>query len=288
MDSLAFGLKTLCRRNRDGSETTQKDRERSLLLISAQLKEMGYRHMQPTSLKPKHIEALVTRWQHEELTAGTIKNRLAHVRWWANKIERGSVVPADNARLGIEQRVYVTNQDKGQVLDQRLERITDPFVRLSLELQQAFGLRREESIKFSPAYADRGDHLSLKGSWTKGGKPRDIPIRTPEQRELVDRVRQAVGNNGSLIPPQLRYIEQRNRYDGEVKQAGMSSMHGLRHGYAQHRYRELTGRLAPAAGGPSVRELTPLEREQDDRIRLLISRELGHERIEVTAVYLGR
>ncbi len=42
--------------------------------------------------------------------------------------------------------------------------VRDPHVRMSLELQRAFGLRREEAIKFSPGYADKGDHLNLKAS----------------------------------------------------------------------------------------------------------------------------
>jgi hypothetical protein len=41
-------------------------------------------------------------------------------------------------------------------------------------------------------------------------------------------------------------------------------------------------------GGPALRELSPEDREKDDQVRLLISQELGHERIEVTAIYLGR
>jgi hypothetical protein len=51
---------------------------------------------------------------------------------------------------------------------------------MSLRLQAAFGLRREESIKFRPDYADRSDHIILKGSWTKGGRERAIPITMPE------------------------------------------------------------------------------------------------------------
>ena len=58
---------------------------------------------------------------------------------------------------------------------------------MSLELQQAFGLRREEAIKFIPDYADQGDHLVLKPSWTKGGKARVIPVRTAEQRAVLNR-----------------------------------------------------------------------------------------------------
>jgi len=61
-----------------------------------------------------------------------------------------------------------------------LAQITDPYVRISLMLQQEFGLRREEAIKFQPAYADKRDHIQLKGSWTKGGRERTIPILTAE------------------------------------------------------------------------------------------------------------
>ena len=65
-------------------------------------------------------------------------------------------------------------------------------------------------------------------------------------------------------------------------------MHGHRHQYAQERYRELTGWDAPAAGGPASRTLTPAQKEIDRAARLTISEELGHEREQVTAVYLSR
>jgi hypothetical protein len=59
---------------------------------------------------------------------------------------------------GIPNRQYVTNVSKAQMLSQvDLSRIGDPYVRMSLELQQAFGLRREEALKLRPHDADRGD-----------------------------------------------------------------------------------------------------------------------------------
>jgi hypothetical protein len=81
---------------------------------------------------------------------------------------------------------------------------------MSLRLQAAFGLRREESIKIEPAAADQGDRIVLKASWTKGGRRREIPIRNEEQRTLLDHAKRLAGS-GSLIPPHLRYIDQRNR-----------------------------------------------------------------------------
>jgi hypothetical protein len=169
----------------------------------------------------------------------------------------------------------------------QLEKVRDIHVRTSLELQQAFGLRREESIKFMPSYADQGDHIVLKPSWTKGGKARTLPIRTAEQREVLDRAHMLAGK-GSLIPSDRNYIQQLRIYEGHTLRAGLSKMHGLRHAYAQQRYEELTGWKSPNADGPPSKSLTQEQRDQDHQARLIISRELGHEREQISTVYLGR
>jgi integrase len=287
MDDLTHTLRELCRRNRDGSHATQADRQRILMLASRQLREAGFWQMRATSLKGRHVDVLIARWKGEKLSAGTLKNRIAHLRWWAEKVGRAGVIPADNAELAVPQRKFVTNEDKSSTLAGKAERVSDPYVRMSLALQEAFGLRREESIKFRPRYADRGDHIALKGSWTKGGRPRVVPITTAEQRAVLDQAHRLAGA-GSLIPPHKTYIQQRNAYDGQCKAAGLSRMHGLRHRYAQSRYEVLTGSKAPAAGGPVARTLTSAQRLLDSIARQTISEELGHERPQITAVYLGR
>lgn len=287
MDRLAYELHKLCERNRDGSYNTQSDRRRTLILVSRQLLEMGFRHMRAESLKYKHVNALIQRWQPEQLSSGTIKNRVAHLRWWAEKVGKASEIPKDNAWFGIPERRFVTNEDKSRQLGAGIDGISDSHVRMSLELQQAFGLRRGESIKFQPRYADQGQCILLMKSWTKGGRARTVPITTPEQRIVLNRAH-ALAGSGSLIPPDRTYIQQRHLYDGQCKAAGLSHMHGLRHAYAQARYEALTGWKAPAAGGPSVRALSLQQRQEDRSARQIISRELGHERIGITAVYLGR
>src|SRR5438552_13908036 len=80
MRDLNYALKQLCRRNRDGSYATQADREHILDQIADQLEEMGYRHMDAHSLKPKHVEKLVERWLAEGRAPGTIKNRMTALR----------------------------------------------------------------------------------------------------------------------------------------------------------------------------------------------------------------
>ncbi|MGV2908811.1 phage integrase N-terminal domain-containing protein [Achromobacter sp. AGC25] len=286
MDDLTYTLRQLCLRNRDGSHATQADRQRSLNLVARQLCEAGFRQMRATSLKGKHVEALLQRWQAEGLSAGTLKNRMAHLRWWAEKVGKAGILPTDNTKLGIPERRYVSNESKAKEIGDRLGRITDPHVRMSLRLQAAFGLRREESIKFQPRYADRSDHIAIKGSWAKGGRDRAVPITTQEQRAVLDEARRLAGL-GSLIPSHKTYIQQRHVYDGQCKAARLSNMHGLRHRYAQMRYEVLTGWRAPAAGGPGKTQLSSSQRMSDQHARQQISRELGHERMKVTAIYLG-
>jgi len=288
MRDLNYQLKTLCRNNRDGSYATQAQRLSMLDLISNQLHELGFRQMSAQSLKPKHVEALIKQWQDAHLAVATIKNRMTALRWWAAKVNRQNVIAQTNEHYGIPNRQFVSNISKARsVSAEALAGIKDVHVRMSLELQQAFGLRREEAIKFVPAYADRGDHLTLKASWTKGGKARDIPIRTEAQREVLNRAHQLAGR-GSLIPANRNYVQQLRIYEGHTSRAGLSKLHGLRHAYAQQRYQELTGTPCPAVGGPVSAQLTVPQKQTDTAARLTISQELGHEREAVTAIYLGR
>lgn len=288
MRDLNYQLKELGRNNRDGSLGTQAKRAYLLSQIADQLHELGFGGMSARSLKPKHVQALVTKWQGQGIAVGTIKNRMAAIRWWSRKVNRRASVARSNDFYGIPSRQLVSSFSKAQTLSAaQLARITDRNVYLSLELQRAFGLRREEALKFRPNYADRGDRLVLKASWTKGGKSRVIPIRTDEQRKILGRVWQLVGNN-SLIPTERSYIEHLRVYVRQIMNAGLSKMHGLRHAYAQERYFELTGWPCPLAGGPKSESLSPNDRRIDKAARLTISNELGHVREQIVSVYIGR
>ena len=288
MKTLNHNLKQLCRNCKEGSYATQRNRERILTRAANELHGLGYRQMQASSLKPKHIEALVDHWQGENLSIGTIKNRMAALRWWAMKINKQNVIAKSNEHYGLPDRRFVTNESKAKdITQEQLGKVRDNHVRMSLELQRAFGLRREEAMKFQPSYADKGDHITLKASWTKGGKPRTIPVRTEAQREVLDRARKLAGF-GSLIPSHRSYVQQLRIYEGHTTRAGLSNLHGLRHAYAQERYEELTGWKCPATGGPDSKSFTTEQRVLDQEARLTVSQELGHEREQVTAAYLGR
>ena len=288
MRRLNYQLKQLCKNNRDGSYGTQVQRERVLTLIANQLHDLGFRRMHARSLRPKHVEALVKHWLGTKVGVGTIKNRMAALRWWAAKVNKKHVVANSNDHYGIPRRQYANSANRMTTLDEdKFSRVTDQYVRMSLELQREFGLRREEAIKIRPHLADKGDILWLKPGWTKGGRAREIPIRTEAQREVLDKAR-ALAGKGSLIPAEKDYKQQKNRYEGQCIRAGLCKMHGLRHAYAQRRFEEIAGFPAPLAGGPKRADLTDDQRALDKKARAVITNELGHNREQVTVTYLGR
>lgn len=278
-------------RNRDGSFSTRASRKAILHQVADELRQLGYYNVPAQGLKPKHIQALVAKWTNEGKSAGTLKNRMSHLRWLAAKIGKPAIVARNNSEYGINRRRYVTNISKSTEIPQgRLSEVRDEHLRTSLQLQAAFGLRREECIKFQPRFAlnhDRPGYIRLKASWCKGGRERYIAITTEAQREALNQAMNIAGG-GSLIPPERRYIDQLRIYEGECKRLGMSKLHGLRHAYAQARYRSITGWQAPAAGGPTSKRLSTEQKAIDRSARLQISQELGHERESITAVYLGR
>ncbi|MBY2985671.1 phage integrase N-terminal domain-containing protein [Rhizobium leguminosarum] len=288
MDDLTMDLVRLCRRNRDGSRGTQSNRQRGLTAMADDLLELGYKLPAALSLKPKHVEALVEKWLDDDKTDASIRNRLSWLRWWAEKIGKPNVVSRDNAAYGVAERGEVT-RNRAQALDpQKFQAIDNPHIQASILLQVAFGLRREEAIKFRPQVAMRADHITLQGSWTKGGRPRTVPITSLDQRHALQHVATLVTGQGSLIPAELTYVEQLKRYEYETYKAGLRNTHSFRHAYAQRRYQSLTGLPCPLAGGKAWKEMTGKEREADRAARRQISAELGHGRLKITDTYLGR
>jgi hypothetical protein len=285
---LNYQMKAILLRNRDGSESTQANRWRLCMSIANDLGYLGFKNLDIHNLKQKHVKALIDGWRSRNLTAGAQKNYMVALRWICEKIGKPNLIARSNDAMGIQKRSHLPTVSKGKdVVPDQLARITDPYIVLSLRLQAAFGLRREESMKFTPSFADHGDKIVLKASWCKGGRERPIPVRTIEQRALLNEVK-ALAGKGSLIPAELQYKDQLQRYKHQCQKAGISFAHGHRHWYAQERYRELTGWNCPVRGGPKSNELSREQKAIDHKARMTISAELGHGREQITVNYLGR
>ena len=273
--------------NRDGSYATQHDRKHILFKFAEDLVSLGFALRDIRGLKEKHIVAVIKFWQEKNLSSATIKNRTAILRHLCTRINKINIVPS-NTKLCISKRIYIPISNRA-LHDPDFSKISNKYIRISLELQRVFGLRREESLKINPWQADKRDHLFLQASWCKGGREREIPIRTDEQRYWLNQAKNLVQYKDlSLIPPKKSYIQQRCIYDKQVVRAGLRNLHGLRHAYAQRRYKELTGWEAPINGGLKACDLTPEQKQIDYQARMTLTEEMGHGRAQIIVQYCGK
>ena len=80
---LNYDLKRLQAAHDDGSHGTRTARSYALAQIADTLHDLGFKGLRATGLKRKHVVALVKEWKRQGRSIGTMKNRMAHVRWWA-------------------------------------------------------------------------------------------------------------------------------------------------------------------------------------------------------------
>lgn len=284
MNTLAYGFNSICRHNSDGSYATQYARKMILKQASQKLRQLGYRQLTVYKIRRKHVLALLEDWMECDLSTGTIKNRMSHLRWALKKIGRTGVIPPGNRALEIPDRKYITNKDKS-VDPSFICRIQDPYIQTSLWLCHYFGLRREESMKIVPKKADKGSELQIEKS--KGNRPRCIPIKTPMQRFVLNHaIKLARSTPQHSLIPTATYVEHLKRFEYSMKKHETRA-HGLRHGYAQRIYQELTGWVCPAKGGPLRKQLSPKQHTVDKQARMKIMRWLGHGESRSPSVYLG-
>ena len=258
------------------------------------LHEQGYQLTHIKGLKPKHIHALVEHWKNQNKNPATIKNYMSKLRKLAVIINKPDLVKPSNDAYQINRRSYVPKSNKA-IHNVDFSKCDDPLIRLSLEAQSLFGLRREESMKIIISDDAKGENLVIKPSWTKGGIGRTLEITNQEQREWIAKAMNQVTIGQSLIPQNKSYKQHLRQYQEQTEKMGLKQCHGLRHAYAQRRYAEITRQLSPTGeslicpidNNLSQKKLSTLEKTIDFQAREIISRELGHSRLAITKIYIG-
>jgi hypothetical protein len=161
-------------------------------------------------------------------------------------------------------------------------------------LCRSFGIRLREA--FSPTcrlatsgkgtradrYSGRYQGRPRQGSRALGARQRTWPACL---REAVQVRNQLGGQN--LLRPDETFDDLVN--DGEVHRArqilhefGIKGYHELRAAWSCERYEELSGEAAPV-----LQAGTSSGQENDAPFRLALARELGHDRVDVVAAYIG-
>ena len=162
-------------------------------------------------------------------------------------------------------------------------------------LCRAFGIRLRESVLANLAdwqRQAREHHQIDVREGTKGGRGKEVERWVPvsERGRLALREAAHVRNNSggqNLLRPDETFDDLVN--DGEVHRArkvlhefGIKGYHELRAAWACERYEEMSGATAPilqAGSSPG--------QENYEQVRLALARELGHDRIDVVAAYIG-
>jgi len=294
-DRTEYQIRNLMKHNRDGPPNRQTVRLRHLEMFIDALRSRGYgKRWDIHRLGAREVHRVVSDWRTAGIGHRTIANRMVAVRWWAGKVGRADRIPA-NRELGIPGRSRTPgwHEDRAEPLPPQPPPGLGEREQLVTLLRAHFGLRTEEACKFSHAWAtaDGPDRIRLRGSWCKGGRPREIAVTTPEQRALVERIGAFQRGHGerSMIPKCQKFVTYYRSYNRGREAAGIPG-HGLRHAFAQRRFEQEAGMPAPHAGGPAYSSLDAAGRERWDRAAAIVNRELGHGhgRQDITATYIGR
>lgn len=286
------------------SDRTTSSYGQCLRTMFKKLFEMGYKLEKPESLSEKHIEALCKEWYRLERSPKTMQVNLSHLRIFAGWIGKGNMVkdihhylpevPREKLKVRtVAARSKSWSENGIDVLAKIKEAdAIDWRFGLMLRLQLSFGLRRMEAVQARPWKNDHGDKFAAYA--TKGGRPRDIQIETPEQRKVLDMVKARLKKTEPLGWPtrpdgsaaDLAYSMR--KYSRLLPQIGITRAealvtgHGLRAQYAENA--ALIASLIPVTLGGTGGQM---DKDEMNLQRAKVSEKLGHSRPSITTAYYG-
>lgn len=284
--ALVAQLDKVARHNRQGSYRTRDRYYEANKRFCAFLAD--HYHLQKlANVSGKHLTAYVIHMQESGKSPSTIKTDLAAIRFFHDKMSEARYQLPDNDQLAVElerrrfggvDRTWSAGEYQ-RFIELAAEEGHDDYAAVAC-LSYYAGLRIHECFRLDTATAERALHenaLTVKG---KGGKVRTVPA-TPEVRLVLERALQGTERGHKLfvpddIPTDIA-INRMQQYIARVRPLVQDpgserpmTHHGLRHTYAVRTYQQLVD------SGK-----TPLEAS------LAVSRLLGHERPDVTRIYLA-
>ncbi len=309
-DSLKEGATKAYNNNNAGSAKTQYNHLRESMRFADELRSCGSGVQKWSNINNKHVSQVVQSWQARGLATSTIKENLAGVRATAAFFGNDRI-SGKNSDFGIENRVYITNQDKSvpqgvyeRVVGELREspELNDQRVAVQLELMREFGLRKEEAFKMNPERSLLNDGRLFVTDGTKGGLNRIVSDLSDSQKSALGSASSLAGRNGNTMPEGIKERVWEKIFYKTLAKQGLTkkdcgaSSHGLRHAYAQSRYEKLTGFQPPCKFDSKItfreaaRHAAGADwKKIDQDARLILKSELGHgpARDDVVSQYLG-
>lgn len=295
------------------SYKTMLNRQRFLAKFFTDLRKTSkYNDLDPRQLSHRHVEAAVSIWLQRGLATGTIHVYLSILRTFAEWIGRPRMIRkveyyvGRNSEHAKRHQVATTDHSwsaKAVKFEAKLPEIRafDAWVGLQIEFCFRFGLRPKEARHFRPhgaaiprdqanerdaaAFPEHDTFVHISHG-TKGGRPRDVPISTPAQRELLQRALAVVAPGAYVGEPGRTAQQSQRRFYYVLERFGITKAdlgvvaHGLRHQFVNDTFEAETGAPSPVRGGA-------VPPANDKRARQRAARLLGHNRPRVTSCYLG-
>lgn len=283
-ENLLVQLDRLRRHNRQGSFRTRARYYEAMRRFCRFAAEQ-YRLERLANLAPKHIYAYADYLKASGKAASTIKTELAAIRFFHDLIPNPRYELPENRELFLQRRTFGevdrtwSNVEFNKMLGKALAEDRYDYI-LALYLARYAGLRIHECFRIDTATAEqalRKNAITIKG---KGGKVRTVPINERIAIALRKQLGRTERGHKLLVPDSVPTHQAINHLQGfifahraEIQDEGSTrpmTFHGLRHTYAAETYKKLI------EGGMSELDA-----------HFAVSRLLGHERPDVTKIYLA-
>ncbi len=254
------------------------------------------------SLLERHAADLAERVEDETLSVSYAQNLIVSANITLEALRQDKSIRIDSPASWVGKRQTVRTRVPDGMDWADIDRLVAHLRAKNLQraavivlLCRSLGIRLREAILANLAdwqrqARDRGQIDIREG--TKGGRGKEVERWVPVSvrgllalREAIQVRNQLGGQN--LFRPDENFDDLVN--DGEVHRArkilhefGIKGYHELRAAWACERYKEISGATAPI-----LQTGTSPGQQNDDQFRLSLARELGHDRIDVVAAYIG-
>lgn len=268
---------------RHSHECSYKTRERYKDAILSFLKFLAieYRKQNVTKIKNEHIQKYVLHMQKEGYSTSYVTTNLSAIRYFYDKTSKGKFIIKNNSELGVyarkkDERIGPNRSINKVELDSLLEKAKEigrmDYI-LIIKICEMFGLRIHEvySMRHSQIReALKTGNLKVKG---KGGLIRYIPIENNRKLLIKVSAYKKTGIDRIFVASEekthLKIKEMQEFVNISRKENENYTFHAIRHYYAQNLYKYLI------SNGMT-----------DYEARLIVANRLGHNRIEVSSIYL--
>lgn len=260
---------------RRGSSITRNDTLNCLARIGRTMQRYGLNSIK--DIKPAHVERYFAELRNGGMSPGRMANHASAMRLMCRMIGKSEVVPT-NRELGCSRTV--ANRTKNADVRLDINKAAEVREQLSgnnqiaCDMAREFGLRQKETLLSHKTVEHDGmAYLVVEGA--KGGRPRQVPITTQEQQEVLARNEAYRSTHGGKLIDTDKSLKQGlKQLQNELAAAGAgrnsrANMHTLRREW-------IIEQCQAILAGP--------EAERDKLIADLVE-QVGHGRQEVLSAY---